>query len=238
MKKFKTLCPFRRQSPKGCTRLYQLDYLKELMENSYVLYFSEVDHPYSREELEIFIRIIEMFDSLFKGKAPCACVFGKGGECGLSAFREQSNFLNLVLPEEDSRSCASCLHQLVVLEKKLSCFFASHTGGKRYSVGEKRILKQIRKMLIHLLKDTPSYELFKRKHTRRLSLEEKEELQFQKKDKILLDLVPIHKFNPFSQKYKKMKEEKMKEIEEMEKKAMEAKKKEWGMMSDDWGGDY
>lgn len=220
------LCPFAEQSPERNTRLRCLTELHKTVGDFYLFFFERLNEPYSDEEQNILARIIEMFDSLLIGKVTRTCLCGKAEDCKIAPLCEQPGFIRLAFPAKDPFSNNSRLHLLGELERKIACLFVSYTGSKPYTFKERKVLRKIRKLLFHELKGTPKYELFKSKHVKRLSAEEEKELQLQKKDEALLEFVPILKCNPFSQKYKKVKQEKMMEIEEMKKKARAAKDKE------------
>jgi len=71
----------------------------------------------------------------------------------------------------------------------------------------------MKKIFVHELRNTPKYDLFKTRHVRRVSEEDQLELKYQRTDEIRLRHVPICRYNPLSQKFKKIKEEYLKKIE-------------------------
>ncbi len=206
MEKNETLCPLSETSFHFYRRLSRLSILEEMLASTYEYFFSRVVQPYSHEEQEILMRIIDSLSALIQGETPAPCSFCRFTEREL-AFWRQPEFFRLILPESEPFGLYARLYCLQELEKRLICFFVSETGRGPCSYREAKVLRRIKKLFVHELRDTPMYDLFKATRARRLSAEKQQELKLQKKDEARLKHVSIYRYNPLSQKYKQIKEE-------------------------------
>lgn len=192
-------------------RLRRLMNVEEVLANTYIHFFSQVDQPYSCQEQEVLTRITTLLASLIQDEAPHSC-----SSCRFSkddvAFWGRQEFFRLDLPSRNPFSAYSRLCCLKELEGKLNCFFINETGNKPYSYREKKVLRQMKKIFVHELRNTPKYNLFTTRHVRHISEEEQLELKRQRTDEIRLAHVPICWYKPLSQKFKKIKEEYLKKI--------------------------
>lgn len=198
-------------------RLYILQDLGQMLVSFYSFYNRKVNESYSLKEQVIIVRIIESVIHELQNKPSLVDTIKVGCDLKCNSFR-------FVLPDKNPfsvNSRCSCLHQL---DDYLLHFFASfgrQVTDKPYSFQEQMILKQIKKMFIHQLKGTDKYSRFKKKcpsHSTKITLEEKQELIYQRKDECLLRAVngKITKINPRSKKYKALKEKKIQEINSLE----------------------
>ena len=206
------ICPLSGPSLNEPWRLHRLSSVEDMLVSTYEHFFHQVDQPYSCEEQEIFTRMIKSLSSLLQGDLPKPCVSCKFSQENL-AFWGQMGFFRLELPTDDPFSVSSRLHCLRELENRLRCFFVGETKSKPYSYREAKVLRRMKRMFVHELRNTDKYKQFKGTHVRRLSEEEQLELDHQKTDKIRLKYVSICHYNPLSEKFKKKKEEYLKEIE-------------------------
>ena len=126
---------------------------------------------------------------------------------------DKVEFFRLELPAENPFNVSFRLCCLRELENKLNCYFVNEGRDKPYSYREMQVIRRMKKMFVHELRNTSKYSLFKGTHVRRVSEEEQLELQRQKTDEIRLNHVSICHYNPLSDKFKKKKEEYLKEIE-------------------------
>ena len=195
------------------SRLHSLLALEEMVANFYVPFSRQVNQSYSLQEQNVIVKIIGLLDFRIKGGVSASCALSGESDCYRFVFDGGvKTYFKLVLPPENPftikvRHCFLC-----ELEKRLYCFFISLNGNKPCSDEEQRILKRVRKLLIHQLGKTPKYALFKGKRTSRLSEEELAELKKQETDEIRLKIVSLYHYNPLSQKYKKLKEKLVEEI--------------------------
>ena len=194
------------------SRLHSLLALEEMVANFYVPFSREVDQFYSLQEQNVIVKIIKLLDFRIKGGVSTSCALSGEPDCYRFVFDGVKTYFKLVLPAENPftikvRHCFLC-----ELEKRLYCFFISLNGGRPCSDEEQRILKRVRKLLIHQLGKTPKYALFKGKRASRLSEVELAELKKQKTDEVRLQVVSLYHYNPLSQKYKKAKEKLIEEI--------------------------
>ena len=206
MEKNETLCPLNKICSTHYRRLSRLTDLEKMLASTYRHFFSRVVQPYSHEEQEILIRIIDSLSALLQGETPAPCSFCRFTKSEL-AFWRQPEFFRLNLSESEPFGLYARLCCLRELEKRLICFFVSEAGGGPCSYREAKVLRRIKKLFIHELRDTPRYNLFKGARARRLSAEKQQELKLQKKDEARLKHVPLYRYNPLSQKYKRLKEE-------------------------------
>lgn len=214
MEKLEEVCPLSTPALNGSRRLHRLSDLEEMLTSTYEHYFRQVIHPYSSEDEEIIVRIVEMFSSkLHDTSSEVACTACKFAKDDL-AFWGQKEFFRMDLPSVDPFNASSRSHCLRVLEKKLNCFFVNESRNRPYSCVEKQKLRRMKKLFIHELRNTDKYALFKGTHVRRVSEEEKLELKRQNTDEIRLKVIPLCRYNPQSQKYKKKKEEFLRKLEE------------------------
>ena len=193
-------------------RLLRLVNVEEVLTNTYIHFFNQVDQPYSCEEQEALTRITTLFVSLLQGEVLESCSFCKFSKDDVTFWGHQE-FFRLDLPSKNPFSTHSRLCCLKELETKLNCFFINETGNKPYSWEEKKVLRRMKKIFVHELRNTPKYDLFKTRHVHRVSEEDQLELKYQQTDEIRLRHVPICRYNPLSQKFKKIKEEYLKKIE-------------------------
>lgn len=208
MKKDEEKCPLYGHSlPKG-KRLSRLSDVEKMLSNSYVTFFRLVDSPYSCEEQEILLQIGKLLCSLLADKHPHPCSSCRFTEDDLALWG-QERFFRLEFPSEKPFSVASRLHCLRWLADRLHCFFVNEGRYGSYSYNEKAVLHRMKKTVVHELRDTPHYDLFKGTHVRHVSEEEKQELELQKKDEARLKWTTLSHYNPLSQKYKAVKEEYM-----------------------------
>lgn len=212
MKEKEEVCLLGRHSFNDYRRLYRLSNVEEMLVNTYGHFFLRVNQPYSCQEQDILIRIIRLLSSLLQDEIPKPCVSCKFVKDDI-AFWGRREFFRLDLPEEAPFGIPSRLRSMCELENRLICFFINETRSRLYSAREKKVLRRIRKMFIHELRNTTKYDLFKIKHVRHISEEEQLELRYQKTDEIRLKIVPLSKYNPLSQKFKKEKEDFLKDFD-------------------------
>lgn len=183
-----------------------------MMLNYYVPFSKQVNQPYSLQEQEMLVRIIKTLTFHIRGGASLSCSLSVSGKCYLIAFCGSRSYFRLTLPEKDPFSTQTRLNVLGELEKRLHCFLLNQIGDMPYSFKEQQVLKKIRKLLIHQLRETPKYDLFKSKRTSRLTDDEQAELDKQRVDETRLKLVSLYHYNPLSQKFKKIKEDFLEEM--------------------------
>ncbi len=212
MEKDYVVCPLIGRSLSKGGRLRRLSNVEEMLASTYEYFFRQVEQPYSCVEQEILMRIIKSLSSLFQGDLPCLCSSCKFAKDDL-VFWGQVEFFRLELPAEEPFSVSSRLCCLRELENKLNCYFVNEGRNKPYSWREMQVIRRIKKIFVHELRNTSKYNLFKGTHVRRVSEEEQLELKHQKTDEIRLNHVSICHYNPLSEKFKKKKEEYLKEIE-------------------------
>lgn len=193
-------------------RLHGLSVLEEMVANFYVPFSRQVNQSYSLQEQDALVRIIKLLGFRIKGGVSASCALSSKSVCHRFVFDGAKSYFKLALPAENPftlevRHCLLC-----ELEKRLYCFFVSQNGHKPCSDEEKRIMKRVKKLLIHQLGKTPKYALFKGNRVMRLSEEELAELKKQKTDEIRMNATSLYHYNPLSQKYKKVKEKLVEEI--------------------------
>lgn len=214
MENLEEVCPLSTPVLNGSRRLHRLSDMEEMLTSTYEYYFCQVVYPYSSEDKEIIVRIIEMFSSGLQGvslEVACTtCIFAKDD----LTFWGKMEFFRIELLSKEPFSASSRSHCLRVLEKKLKCFFINESRNRPYSCVEKQKLRRMRKLFIHELRNTDKYALFKGTRVRRVSEEEKLELKRQKTDEMRLRFISLCRYNPQSQKYKKKKEEFLRVLEE------------------------
>lgn len=217
MKEKQEVCLLGNHGLSAWWRLRRLSVVEKVLTDTYVCFFGRVPHPYSCEEQEILTRITTLFVSLLQGKELASCPFGKFSNCTFSeedvAFWGHQEFFRLRLPSENPFGAHSRLCCLKELETRLCCFFVNETGSKPYSLEEKKVLRRMKKIFVHELRNTPHYDLFKTRHVRHVSPEDRLEQKHQHTDEIRLRHVSIHRYNPLSEKFKKIKEEHLKKME-------------------------
>lgn len=212
MDKDHVICPLSGRSLSKGGRLRRLSNVEEMLVSTYEHFFHQVEQPYSCVEQETLTRIIKSLSSLLQGDLPRPCSSCKFAKDDF-VFWGQVEFFRLELPAENPFNVSSRLCCLRELENKLNCYFVNEGRDKPYSYREMQVIRRMKKMFVHELRNTPKYNLFKGTHIHRVSEEEQLELQRQKTDEIRLNHVSICHYNPLSDKFKKKKEEYLKEIE-------------------------
>lgn len=212
MEKDYVVCPLIGRSLSKGGRLRRLSNVEEMLASTYGHFFRQVEQPYLCVEQEILTRIIKSLSSLLRGDLPRPCSSCKFAKDDL-LFWGQVEFFRLELPAENPFSVSSRLCCLRELENKLNCYFVNEGRSKPYSWREMQVIRRMKKIFVHELRNTSKYNLFKGTHVRRVSEEEQLELKYQKTDEIRLKHVSICHYNPLSEKFKKKKEEYLKEIE-------------------------
>ena len=198
-------CPFKEQPISSHIRVQCLLFLEDTLRNFYVPFARQVSEPYSGRERKLLVSIIKLLtfrieENLFKPYFSCT-----NSRYNFIRLLGKKNYFRLTLPPDHPFCIAArmnCLHQLA---DKLNCFFACQSTP--CSVREGAILRRLRKIFIHQLRVTSQSDLFKGKHKLRITKEEQQELQRQKKDEQRMKHISLYRYNPLSQKYKKKKEE-------------------------------
>lgn len=200
------------------TRLYGLKDLEQMLDSFYDFYNREVNAPYLVQEQRIIVRIVKLITFQLQDKTMPVGIIENVNELKYVHFR-------FVLPERKPFGVVARISCLRQLEDYLMRFFdlsGYRSIGIPYSVTEQQILKRIKKLLVHQLRGTDKYQMFKKKcpsYVERVtSKEEIQELQNQQKDEKLLKAVSgrITKINPHSKKYRALKEEQLRKIQEMD----------------------
>ena len=192
-------------------RMRCLSVLEDVLNNFYVPFARQVSEPYSGQERKLLVSIIKLLtfrieENLLKPYFSCT-----NSRCNFIRLLGKKNYFRLTLPPDHPFCIAArmnCLHQLA---DKLNCFFACQSTP--CSVREGAILRRLSKIFIHQLRVTSQSDLFKGKHKLRITKEEQQELQRQKKDEQRMKHISLYRYNPLSQKYKKKKEELLQRIE-------------------------
>lgn len=125
----------------------------------------------------------------------------------------------LSLPSEKPFSRKARYHCLEELEEMIIYFslvYGMHTeGSKSYTYRERSLLAHIRRALVRLLKDTPSYYEFSRSKApeseEAVFLREDEEIWNQRYDEQQLRVLPLSIYAPRSKKYKELKKREKRE---------------------------
>ena len=199
-------------------RLYNLTDLEQMLDSFYDFYNHEVDKPYLVHEQRTIVRLVKLIAFQLQDKTMPVGIIESVNELKRVHFR-------FVLPEQNPFSVAariSCLQQLEDYLVRFFDLFGCRSIGVPYSVVEQLILKRIKKLLLHQLRGTDKYQMFKKKcpsYVERVTpKEEMQELQDQQKDEKLLKAVSgrITKINPHSKKYRALKEEQLRKIQEMD----------------------
>lgn len=212
MKEKEVVCPLSGRSLSKGGRLRRLSNVEEMLASTYGYFFRQVEQPYSCAEQEILMRIIKSLSLLLQGDLPHLCSSCKFANDDLALWG-QVEFFRLELLSKEPFSVPSRLYCLHELEVRLNCFFVNEGRDKPYSYREMQVIRRMKKIFVHELRNTSKYNLFKGTHVRRISQEEQLELKRQKTDEIRLQKVSICHYNPLSEKFKKKKEEYLKEIE-------------------------
>ena len=192
------------------TRFGCLLSLEELLVNFYTPFARQVAQSYSLQEQEVLARIIRSLTFYMRGDVSEPCSLGD--RCYQITFCGLRSYFRLTLPEKDPFNVQVRFAVLCDLEKRLHCFLSNQIENKPYSSQEQRVLKRIRKLLVHQLGKTPKYALFKQKRISHLTEENRMELHKQKIDETRLRIVSLYHYNPLSLKFKRLKEEYLAEV--------------------------
>lgn len=202
-KKKSLVCPFKEQPIRSHVRMQCLLVLEDVLRNFYVPFTRRVNESYSDQEKKLLVRIIKLLIFRIEGRLFKPCLFCKSVQCDFILYFCVQDYFRIALPAECPFSIIArtqCLYELFI---KLKCFFASQTD--LCSVRERKILSRAKRILVHQLKDTPEYDLFKEKHESRTV--DQEELRKQKKDEQRMKNICLFYYNPLSKKYKSEKEQ-------------------------------
>ena len=203
--------------PVSRVRLYGLRDLEQMLDSFYGFYNREVNEPYLVQEQKTLVRVVKLITFQLQDKSmPVGTQESASGlKCGHFRF---------VLPERKPFSVVartSCLQQLEEYLTQFFILFECRSTGIPYSITERQVLRRIKKQLVHQLKGTDKYRMFKKKspsHAGKITPAEMLELRNQQKDEKLLGVAcgRITKINPHSEKYKALKEEQLRKIREMD----------------------
>lgn len=200
-------------------RLHGLQVLEQDLENYYVPFNARVDKPYSKREQVIVYKIIRFIDTQLQKKVKVGTAGKSGERLGMESLGEQEmenervfqpGYFKFTLEAKNPFSASSRQNYLSRWGDLLRSFFEvcnSQATGVPYSHQEEAILKRIKRIWIHELKDTPKYAKLKKKprSPKPLSAEEKLELKRQRTDEIRLKVVRFPCYNPVSKKYQELK---------------------------------